>query len=371
MSFQFRRVAASILLAAALLAQEPDTPTFGTTTKLVVVPFNVQRGKYFAADLQRSDFILREDGHPREFTVFEGPDTPHPLPLEFVLLFDTSKLPAKSPHKTITSVWDAKADYEFLDNWDESITRTVLDKNGMDVRLSVYHFDDGHLERLCRATRDPREITQAFRRLLDPIPATSALTLLPGDHLNQSYFILFSTGWWHEATVATFQDVAASPVAARRVLLLFSDLWAGGTSGAAWQSIGDKVLASGTEIDPVILDLYKMAATRHITGDNGRAGLPGSSIPVEMADHSTRWVSAPVSGELGPMTGGETLIPEHLNRDALANILLRIRDTTLSKYLVGFVPEASAKPGKHRLEVELKSKTAGKVVGGERDGVVY
>ena len=70
-------------------------PTFNTNAKLVLVSFNVQRGKYFAADLQPSDFILREDGHPRPFTIFEGPNTEHPLPLEFILLFDTTRVPAK------------------------------------------------------------------------------------------------------------------------------------------------------------------------------------------------------------------------------------------------------------------------------------
>lgn len=77
MSHGFHFVCGSVLLAAALLAQEPGAPVsdakFDSNIKLVLVPFNVQRGKFFAADLQPSDFILREDGHPREFTVFEGP----------------------------------------------------------------------------------------------------------------------------------------------------------------------------------------------------------------------------------------------------------------------------------------------------------
>jgi hypothetical protein len=77
-------------IAAALLAQEPAAPTFDSNTKLVLVPFHVERGKYFAADMQSSDFILREDGHPRPFMVFEGPNTEYPLPLELILLFDAT-----------------------------------------------------------------------------------------------------------------------------------------------------------------------------------------------------------------------------------------------------------------------------------------
>jgi hypothetical protein len=168
MSSGFRRVCASVLLAAALLAQEPGTPTFDTNAKLVLVPFHVQRGKYFAADLQPADVILREDGHPRPFTTFEGPNTAHPLPLELILLFDTTTFPAKALGNLFR--WDPKADYEFLNNWDEAITREVLQKNGMDIHLAVYHYAGRQLERLCPATSDPGEIVKAFHALLDPIP---------------------------------------------------------------------------------------------------------------------------------------------------------------------------------------------------------
>src|SRR5580658_4125695 len=109
---RFRRAFAPVLLAATLLAQEPTAPTFNANSKLVLVPFNVQRGKYFAADLQPSDFILREDGHPREFTVFEGPHTANPLPLELVLLFDTTVVP-QHPERHIGN-WNPKSDYEFV-----------------------------------------------------------------------------------------------------------------------------------------------------------------------------------------------------------------------------------------------------------------
>ena len=40
---------------------------------MVLVPFNVQRDKSYVVDLQRSDFVLFENGHAREFTIFEPP----------------------------------------------------------------------------------------------------------------------------------------------------------------------------------------------------------------------------------------------------------------------------------------------------------
>lgn len=66
------RLGACGLLSILLLGQDSDV-AFQAGTRLVLVPFNVERGKYYAEDLQASDFILREDGHPRDFSIFEGP----------------------------------------------------------------------------------------------------------------------------------------------------------------------------------------------------------------------------------------------------------------------------------------------------------
>ncbi len=226
MAYSCPRTCASVLLATALLAQDPAVPTFDSNPKLVLVPFKVERGKYYAADLQPSDFVLREDGHPRPFTVFEGPNTANPLPLELILLFDTSPRVVVSKDGFPTPVWglDPRVDYEFLDNWDESMTRDVLQKNGMDIRIAVYHYALGQLERLCAATSDPREIVHAFHALLDPIPQGKGdLTLLPG---NQPYKPLFgqsNSGWLSESIVGSLKDAVASPAPARRLLIVFTN----------------------------------------------------------------------------------------------------------------------------------------------------
>jgi len=222
MPHKLHRICASVLLAAALLAQEPAAPTFNSNAKLVLVPFHVERGKYFAADLQPSDFILREDGHPRPFTTFESPRTEHPLPLELILLFDTTPKPP-AEYSLRWFPWDPKADYEFLDNWDEATTREVLQHNGMDIRIAVYHYNLNQLERLCAASSDPREIVHAFRALLEPIPqAKGELTLLPGYQVIKPMFGPARFGWFSESVVGTLKDAAASPVPARRLLIVFS-----------------------------------------------------------------------------------------------------------------------------------------------------
>jgi hypothetical protein len=384
MPHTFHRALALVLLAAALFAQETGAPTFNSNAKLVLVPFHVQRGKYFAADLQPSDFILREDGHPRPFTVFEGPNTEHPLPLELILLFDTTPRVVVSKDGFPTPIWglDPKADYEFLNNWDESNTREVLQKNGMDIRIAVYHFAGQQLERLCAATTDPREIFRAFHALLDPIPPDKGeLTPLPGYYVFKPLFGANKTGWLNESIVNTLMDVAASPVPARRLLIVFTNgsSATGPKSLDPYSSLVDPSLAMNIPIYPVIMDMLKQQ--QHLSGStapNGALGTidapkspdPGSSKPGAM---SSTWYTGllPWFNNVGEKTGGESYVPQHLNREALAGILGLVRDTTLSQYIVGFGPDAAPKPKKHSLAVALNSKSKGKLIGGEKNGVTY
>ena len=100
--------------------------------------------------------------------------------------------------------------------------------------------------------------------------------------------------------------------------------------------------------------------------DSGKHGDPGST-----------WYKGFLPGitKAGELTGGETFVPHVLDREALAGILSVTRDTALSQYVVGFSPDAAAKPPsrpkKHSLAVALTSKSTGKIVGGEKTGVTY
>ncbi len=375
------RIFTPFLLAAALIAQEPGTPTFDSTAKLVLVPFHVERGKYYAADLQPSDFILHEDGHPREFTIFEGPNTSHPLPLELILLFDTTP---KVAHQDGPAVFDMKldpkADYEFLGGWDESAIREVLHKNGMDILLAVYHYAGGQLERLCAPSSDSREITGAFQRLLDPIPpGKGELGLLPGDYVPKYLGVPSKNGWMAESIVAALKDAAESPAPARRLLMVFTVGSRGTMSkSASDSSIVDPALAASVPLYPVILAMERQE--RHLSGTGpGVTGLEIAEKPASPDAASSKagldstWYKGfiPSIAKVGELTGGEAFIPRHLNREALANILGLVRDTALSQYVVGFSPDTAAKPKKHSLTVKLSSKSKGKLVGGEKDGVRY
>ncbi len=376
MSQNLYRVFALVLMAVALMAQEPDPPTFDSTAKLVFVPFNVQRGKFFAADLQPSDVILREDGHPRPFTTFEGPNTPHPLPLELILLFDTTTFPPKAMANI--SHWNPKADYEFIDGWDERLTGGLLQQNGSAIRMSVYHYSGRQLERLCGATSDPREIGHAFQALLDPIPqGKGELTLLPGSSVRKPMFEAPFMGWLAESIVTTLKDATASPVPARRLLLVFTT----GMSGTGendlrgdYNTIVGPAFAANVPINPVIMNQDKM----HVVWD--RPGPGGVFTTVDMPEAlknkagvvgNTGYQNLPWFAAVGARTGGEVFVPHQLDREALAAILKIARDVTLSQYVVGFTPDSAQKPKKHSLGVALTSKSSGRIVGGEKNGILY
>lgn len=287
---------------------------------------------------------------------------------------------------------DPKADYEFLTNWDESITREVLQKNAMDIRLAVYHYAGHQLERLCAASSDPREIVRAFHALLDPIPqGNGELTLLPGDSVpkplpgpKQKDNCLFcNAGWLSESIVGTLKDAAASPVPARRLLIVFTS----GSSGTApkspdYSNIVDPALAMSIPIDTVVMDMDKQE--QHISGRPlGMGGMAGALATADVrkssadsnktADLGATWYKGflPWITKAGELTGGETFVPHHLDRQTLAEILDIFRDKTLSQYVVGFAPDAAAKPKRHSLAVALTSKSRGKLVGGEKNGLTY
>ncbi len=348
------------LLSIILLAQDSDV-AFQAATNLVLVPFNVERGKYYAEDLQASDFILEENGHPRTFTIFEGPHTEHPVPLELDLLFDASVAPKNSKEVRVFSRWNASETYQFLNDWDAEITQSILHTNGMDVRIGVYHYEANQWERLCAGTNDPQAVVSALHRILEPIPeGTGTLTPLPG--AKTGWVVVGSPGWLQEATAATLGDAAGSTVKARHILIWFSTGCCAG--GLQMDSLASQAITAGITIDPVIVDFGKLPVVF-----GSAAG--SFSVSGETPGGGTRFVNAPASGQIGQMTGGKLFVIDQLDRLALTQILTSIRNKALSGYQIGFVPEKSGKPRKHDLEVKMTSKDKGKLVDGRRTGVVY
>jgi hypothetical protein len=345
MTAQAMRVWVLVLLAIGLAQtapQDSSSAAFQAQAKLVQIPFKVARDKSFVPDLRSSDVELFEDGRSRSFTVFEGPATGRRL--ELVLLFDTTT-PFKSQRPTR---WNRAATYKFTAHWDDAMSRAILAQAGADVRVSVYHFDQNRMERLCRSTNDPQELVAAFRRLLSPISGSSAMPLVPPPNfhaLGPNDAIPFSPGWIHEAALATMKDSVASPDNAMRMLVVFSEGKGGTDTPPEYVARQARVL--GIPIFNVVLD-YE------------RPQVPLASVSPSPGDPLMNYFE-----QLAESTGGRMFYRSHLNAKVVGGILKSVRDQGLPQYVVGFVPE-SAKPKLHSLEIRLKSKSSGRLVGGKR-----
>jgi VWFA-related protein len=335
------------LLATGLAQTAPQgssSPAFQSQAKLVLVPFSVARDKLFVAGLRSSDIELFEDGRSRSFNVFEGPATGRRLPLELALLFDTTT-PFKSQRRTH---WNREATYKFTSRWNDAASRAILEHAGADVRISVYHFDQNQMERLCRSTNDPQELATAFRRLLSPISGSSTmpLVLLPNGHaLSPNDPISFSPGWIMEASIATMKDSVTSPDNAMRMLVVFSE-GKGGTDTSP-EYLADQARELGIPVFNVVLDYEKPQ-------------VPFASLARSPEDPLMNYFE-----DLAESTGGHLFFPSHIDDKVIGGILEFVRNQGLPQYVAGFVPE-SADPKLHSLEIRLKAKSNRRLIGGKR-----
>jgi hypothetical protein len=74
-------------------------------------------------------------------------------------------------------------------------------------------------------------------------------------------------------------------------------------------------------------------------------------------------------GGIGESTGGRAFYPSQVDTNLLIEVLNAIRNEGLSKYVLGFQPSSSGQQRTHRLEIKLKSKSSGKLMGGRRTAV--
>jgi len=392
---------------------QPDSaaPTFRSQSDLVIVPFNVTRRGQYVQDLKAGDVVLLEDGQQRGFSVFEGPDTQSRTPVELVLLFDTTVFP---------TAWITPAQYarggiyggpkdDFTVGWEHAVSGAVLAGDGSDVRISVYRFDLMQLERLCRTTRDPKELASAVQALRTPMPYyTNRMTAsqrqelkiqietgggmgwkghrlsdfidrpvstwpgyegardsggeyipmeLPPNRKNRDAAGPPGTGnreWPLEAAIGALKDSAASPERAVRMMIIFSQGISGTTT--APEDVAQLAVSLGIPIYPVLKHSKLMPEFWRRTGAN------------EAFEERL--------GRLGKLTGGRGFVPSPEKDDGalvastLRNILQSIRNEGLSQYVVGFVPKASAgTPREHKLEIKLASKSSGELTGGKRKTV--
>jgi len=390
-----------VLTACLLCAQQAPpqtTPTFSSEAKLVLVPFNVVRGAYFTPDVGKDDVVLLQDGKPRDFTIFEGPRSDRRMPVELILLFDTTMQAPRAPGTTVkASHWDPKKTYEFASHWGDKESRAVLEKAGAVVQVSVYRYDEDRLQRLSRPTRDPQALTQAIHLLTVPLSAAESVPL--GVPKGRTTFAEMSKKrggfdpkrlekqpcWTLEAIIQTLSASTAEPGNAMRVMAVFSEK-VGPTTTTPEDAAG-AANALGIPVYAVVLDIDEYIRSPFWKGGNASGG--GGAVPIERPSQAPpydpgapRGSAASIRdwyvkdtvpmvrfGSVGPLTGGEALYPHSINAEIMNGILDRIRDKSLSQYVVGFAPSSSGQAKKHSLAIKLKSRSVGKLSGGERTAV--
>ena len=353
-----RTLASAVSLVGLCLAQqEPVTPSFHAQTDLVTVPFQVRRGSRSVSDLKPSDVVLLEDGVPRGFTVFESP-LDHPS-LELVVMFDLTDIGG--------GFWDPKYLRDLTGHWNEATAGAILEQPGATVRVSLYHFDQTRLQRLCRSTADRQELLDALRRLPDPISDSEALPLaLPhavvpdprGNRVDPAYAATvvstFPMPWSLVGAMNALRDSIeipeAAPGASARALVLFSK--GEDATSTTPKDLADLALASDVPVYPVAL------ATSTVMYAGGQQIYSGHPYNQTFAS-------------LGDLTGGRQFEASgSISFDKVRDVLQAVKAHALARigshYSVGFAPSVSGSPREHKLEVKLAPKSSGKVTEGKR-----
>jgi len=348
--FRYKGVVWIFLVAALpLLAQQQEMPVFRSETALGLVHFHVVRKSHYVDNLKPEDVVLLEDGKPRPISLFEGGQTRRTVPVELILLFDTS---ASVRHEDLLNPLVFKT--------------TLLD--GLEhARLSVYGFDS-RLRRFCRPTRDPDELGAVFQRVLKfpsiipPAPELIDLGAKPRANEKPGWGT-----WLYESIIGAARDASSGPGNVTRILLVFSDGFP--TTKMRAEKSADAAKELGIPIYPVVLGHYRISdqirnvlqrgTDRHGTyTDQARDRL---NMLKDKEEQMNEFAG------LGEMTGGRSFDPPTINLNAVRQILSIMVAQVQCEYVVGFNPGAQAgQPGRHKLEIKLRSKDLGKVVGGVR-----
>ena len=330
------RLILSIFAACLLTAQQ--TPVFRTASTLALVRFHVVHKNRYITDLKPEDVVLLEDGAPRKFTVFENAlAAAGTLPVEMTLLFDTS---------------GSVVDEGLLDPL--AFKETLLD-NLEGVRIAVYGFDR-NMVRYSRPTRDYAQLQAAFAALGTRGKGERIELFLPPKRKADPN----SGTWLFEAVAAVSREAAATPGDATRMVLVFSDGFPSTDSRPEDAADIDREL--GIPVYPVVLGhdrlKQRMAEVQQGMGPGDSAG-PLSRLmekQMQIADFA----------RLGELTGGRSFDPPAITLTVTRSVLTSMVAQVRTEYVVGFVPEVSVTPCRHKLEIRLRNKDAGKMMGGTR-----
>lgn len=338
----------TFLLTLPLTAQQ-DTPVFRTETTLATVHFHVVQGKKYVDNLKAGDLVLLEDGKPRKITFFEGgPNSRRTVPLELILMFDTS---------------GSVVQPGLLDM--VTYRKRLLD--GQDnVRIAVYGFDSV-VRKYTKPTRDAELLAGVFAKLSDfranrnrGVPRIP-LTLPPGRKK------AMGGTWIYEAVNAVMEDAIKTPGNPTRMLVVISDGLP--TTDAKPEDSVPLAKEHDIHIYPVVLGHWKLAERMQRRQANQHVNRKGMVAPQGQAAANDEMKERDMLNfaSLGELTGGRSFDPRELNTETVEVILRFLQGQMLYEYVAGFSPESSnGEPKKHKIEVKLARRDLGKITGGSR-----
>jgi VWFA-related protein len=329
-----------VAIFAVCLLPAQETPVFRASSSLGLVRFHVVQKNHYNTDLKPEDVILLEDGAPRQFTVFENAMAgTRTVPVEMTLLFDISG--------SVTG--------EGLLN-PLTFKEALLD-NLQRVRIAVYGFDR-KMKRYSGPTRDYAQLQTAFDALgtRGAKGETIELHLPPKRQAPPG-----GATWLYEAVAEVSREAAGTPGDATRMVLVFSDGFP--TTNSRPQDAAEVDRELGIPVYPVVLGHRRLTQQfEAIQATRMPAERPSpvlghlTTLQNEIADFAS----------LGELTGGRSFDPPEITLSVMRSILNTMVALVRTEYVVGFAPETSEAPRQHKLEIRLRDKAAGKVMGGTR-----
>lgn len=337
------RTALAWLLAAALLAAQ-ETPVFRTETSLALVRFHAIRSGRYVNNLKPGDLLLLEDGRPRPFALFEGGRAGRrTVPVDISLLFDIS---------------GSVTDNGLLD---ASVFKTGLLDGLPNVRVAIYGFN-AKLRRYCPPSRDFDALRNAFDRLGERRAAAAVnvpIELPPRRKADER-----GGTWIYESVIGAARDTAAQSGNATRMIVVFSDGF--GSTSAVPEDAALLCEELGIAVYPVVLGHWKLGERIRAQNEREANRRPGSQ-PSAAADRLDAQESEVQQfASLGRLTGGGAFDPPAIGSGVLRQIVAGLAARVQTEYVVGFTPETGGAPRKHKVEVRLRDKSMGQIVGGKR-----
>jgi VWFA-related protein len=307
---------------------EPPEVIFRSDTGLALVRFHVTRKNRYVEDVRASDIELLEDGVVQKLVLFEGPTSGpggrRTIPIELILLMDVSR-----------SVMNEGMLDAFI------VKETLLDGLGGNISISVYVFGD-RLRRVCAPTNDVVKLKQAFDLV---------------------YKTAFTGTRLYEAIMETARVAStASGANATRLMLVMSDGFA--TTKTPPRNAAKVANAYGIPIYPMVLGHDKIV--KQIQAQNQPAR-PGANPPIRYSQAQDRELEIQEFALLGELTGGRSFDPPMANSLIMRSILKSMVSQIVCEYVVGYNPGTpGATPQTHKVKVQLRNKSLGKLAGGTR-----